>query len=214
MNVLDLVKEIRNRTNASLSACKRAVEMSNGDVEAALKMLQKEGLIRAADRAGRIATNGRLHVYNHGDGSKVALVEINCETDFAAKSPDFIEFCEVVALQIVGMSPLYVRADDIPSSVQSEQASIFTETSKKSGIPEARLVTVVAGKLRKWTSEVCLMDQESCVKPGKTIEQLRVELVAKCGENVKVRRFERWEIGEGLEKRPEQDLAAEVQKLI
>jgi elongation factor Ts len=195
-----------------MSACKRAIEMSNGDVEAALVQLQKEGLIKAADRAGRIATNGRLHVYNHG-GSKIAIVEVNCETDFNAKSPDFIEFCETVAMQIVGMSPQYVRAEDIPSRTQAEQAAIFADASKAAGVPDSRLATIVENKLRAWVKEVCLMDQKCAAIPEKTIEQLRIELIAKCGENVNVRRFVRWEVGEGLEKRPEQDLAAEVRKL-
>ena len=202
MNILDLVKEVRNRSGASMSVCKRVVEQSNGDVEKALEMLQKQGVIKAADRAGRIATNGRIGIYEHAHGSKVCLVEVNCETDFAAKSSEFQEFCEAVAMQVVGMSPQYVRPDDIPPAVLSKQRVIFmeaTQTRSEPELPAERVAKIVDGKLRKWVSEVCLMEQPCAANPEKTMEQLRIDLIAKCGENVTVRRFVRWEVGEGLQ---------------
>jgi elongation factor Ts len=212
MNPLDKVKEVRARSNVSLSACKRAITMTNGDVEQALALLKKEGLLKAADKAGRIATQGKLHSYIHGGGSKAALVEINCETDFAAKSTEFAEFCELVGLQIVGMSPTYLSQADVPNRVLGEQLETFfhqTPTDK----PDAIRAKIADGKLGKWYSEVCLLDQECAAQPGKTIEQLRVELIAKIGENVEVRRFVRWELGEGIEKKVE-DYEVEVAKLI
>lgn len=218
---IELVKEVRNRSGVSMSACKRVLEQTDGDVEKALEALKKEGLLRAADRAGRIATQGKLAVYNH-NGSKTALAEINCETDFCAKSPDFNAFCEAVTLQIVGVSPIYVSAKDIPPGVLAKQREIFeaqlreTPTPGTLGAliekkpPEAAWPKIIDGKLKKWTVEVCLMEQESVVTPGKTIEQLRIELVAKCGENIVVRRFVRWEIGEGLGTKPVEDYASAI----
>lgn len=209
MSNIDLVKEVRNRSGASMSLCKRVLEQSDNDVEKALEALKKQGVIRAADRAGRIATEGKLAVYNH-NGAKTALAEINCETDFCAKSPDFLAFCDAVTLQIVGMSPAYVDVKDIPSSAFAQQKEIFEAVLREEKKPEIAWPKIIEGKLKKWQTEVCLMVQESVVHPGKTIEQLRVELVAKCGENVVVRRFVRWEIGEGLDAKPVEDYASSV----
>jgi elongation factor Ts len=199
---IELVKQVRNRSGASMSACKRVVEMAQGDVERALEMLQREGLIRAADRAGRITTKGRLHVYNHSDGQMMALVEVNSETDFAANTHEFREFCDAVAMQVVGMSPQYVKADDIPKDVYAHQQSIFAESSKTVGVSDEQLARIVAGKMRKWVTDSCLMEQTCAAQPEKTMEQLRVDLIGRCGENVTVRRFVRWEVGEGFAQTP------------
>lgn len=209
---IDLVKELRARTGVSLSVCRRLVEQTDGDLEAAIVALKKQGEIKAADKGGRLATQGKIHTYVHGGGSKVALVEINCETDFAARSPDFQEFCELVGMQIVGMSPTYVSRSDVPEKIRFDQEEVFAVSSKTVGMSPERLDKIVEGKLRKWLSEICLLEQDCAAAPGKTIEQLRTELVTKIGENVTVRRFVRWEVGEGLEKKSENYLE-EVAKL-
>lgn len=214
MNIsLEQVKEVRNRSSVGMAECKSALEEAAGDVDKALEVLQKRGLLRAASRAGRIAAQGKIGTYVHGDGSKVCMVEVNCETDFAAKSPTFKEFCENVAMQIVGMSPVYVQRTDVPEAQIAKQREIFEAQLRKEGKPEQAVAKIVEGKLNKWLTEVCLLEQESVTSPKKTVDQVRAELVAQLGENVTIRRFTRWEVGEGIEKPVKEDYASEVAKL-
>lgn len=199
---LEKIKEIRARSGVGMDACRKALEEAAGDVEAALQLLQKRGMIRAAERAGRIATEGKVVTYVHGAGSKVAVVEVNCETDFSARTAEFQQFCEEVAMHIVASAPRFVRREEIPGDVLSDQQNIFSAqivagaANKKT--PESALAKILEGKFNKWYQEVCLVEQESVVQPGKTIDQLRTDLGAKLGENVTIRRFIRWEVGEGL----------------
>lgn len=211
MNI-ELVKQLRNRTNVSMSACKDALTESGGDVEAAIELLKKRGMVKAVDKAGRLASQGKLHVYLHGGGSKAALVEVNCETDFAAKSQEFVDFCELVGMQIVGMSPQYVSREHIPNEVVAQQSAVLFSQTPENKPAEFR-AKISAGKLQKWMDEVCLLHQECAAVPGKTIEQLRTELVGKIGENVSIRRFVRWEVGEGLGFKTD-NFAIEVEKLV
>lgn len=194
---IELVKAVRARSGVSLNACQKALTEANDDVELALEILQKRGETKGADKAGRIATEGRVHTYVHGNGSKVAVVEVNCETDFAAKSADFIAFCDTVAMQIIANAPVSLYNTDLKAEYVDRQADIFSE-QMPSGIDYAKKVKIMEGKLKKWYSEICLMEQESITEPGKTVDQLRLALVQKLGENVTVRRFIRWEVGEGL----------------
>jgi len=193
---LEQIKEVRSRSGVGMDACRKALEETSGNVEQALELLQKRGMIRAADRAGRIVTEGRVFAYTHAN-KIVSAVEINCETDFAAKSDAFLGFGNAVLMQITAMSPLAVREQQVPLDIWEKQRSVFMEQMPE-GASEEMKDKILGGKYIKWVSEVCLIEQESVTTPGRTIEQLRTELIAKLGENVTIRRFIRWELGEGL----------------
>jgi elongation factor Ts len=197
MATLEQIKEVRTRSGVGMDACRKALEESAGDVEKALELLQKRGMVKATERAGRIATEGKVVTYVHGGGAKVAVVEVNCETDFSARTSEFQAFCDEVAMHIVAAAPRFLSKEEVPGDVHHSQHAIFAEQIP-TGKPEAATAKILQGKFSKWYQEVCLLDQESVVQPGKTIDQLRTELGAKIGENVTIRRFIRWEVGEGL----------------
>lgn len=197
MATLEQIKEVRARSGVGMDACRKALDEAAGDVEKALELLQKRGMIKAAERAGRIATEGKVVTYIHGGGSKVAVVEVNCETDFSARTTEFQQFCEEVAMHIVAAAPRFLTRADVGEAVNLHHRSIFMNQVPQNKFGTA-LEKILEGKMNKWYQEVCLLDQESVVQPGKTIDQLRVELGAKLGENVTIRRFIRWEVGEGL----------------
>jgi elongation factor Ts len=195
-----------------MADCKKALTETAADIEKAIEYLRKKGIASAAKKATRIASEGTVVSYLHGSRIGV-MVEVNCETDFVARNPDFVQFAKELAMQIAAMSPQYVSADEIPASVIEKEKSIRLEQAKQSGKPEAVIPKIVEGQLAKWSKEICLLDQV-WVKDSegkKDIRSLLTELVAKTGENVKVRRFVRYEVGEGLEKRVD-DFVAEVQK--
>ncbi len=202
MTTMVEVKEVRERSGAPLADCKLALE-ETGNINAALEALQKRGVIKAAKKAGRIAADGVIRSYIHGNGRIGVLLEVNCETDF----------CDDCAMQIAGMSPQYVRTEEVPGEMQRKQEEIFTAQLQEEKKPEKSWPKILEGKMNKWRQEICLLTQEAVASPKKTIEQLRVELVAKIGENVQVRRFVRWEMGEGIEKAAKEDYAAEVASL-
>jgi len=204
-----MVKEIRERTGAGMMDCKRALEASGGDTEKAVEELMKKGLAKAAKKSGRIAAEGIIGHYIHGGGRIAVLVEVNCETDFVARNEDFLTFVEDVSMHIAAMNPQYLSGDEIDETDRAKQNEIFLAQAKESGKPEKILGKIVEGKMRKWQEENSLLTQKSVKDTEKTIEQLRSELVAKLGENISIRRFVRWEVGEGIEKR-KHDLAAEV----
>jgi len=199
MSTIEKIKEVRSRSGVGMDACRKALEEAGDDVEKALFILQQKGAIKAADRAGRLATEGGVFTYVHGGGKIVAVVEINCETDFAAKSDDFKQFADLVLMQITAASPLALREQQVPLDRWEEQRLVFLAQIPVDA-PQDRKDKILAGKYVKWCSEICLLEQEAVVTPGKTIDQLRTELVAKLGENVTIRRFIRWEMGEGLGK--------------
>jgi elongation factor Ts len=206
---MEQIKELRERTGAGVMDCKKMLAETNGDVDAAVVELQKKGLAKAAKKAGRIAAEGVVHAYVH-PGSRVAvLVEVNCETDFVARNEDFLGFAEDVAMQIAAMSPRYVKADEIPAEDIAAEREIFIAQAKESGKPDHIAEKMVEGRLRKWQEEVCLYSQAFIRETEKTIDEIRTGLVSKTGENISIRRFVRFEVGEGLEKR-KNDLAAEV----
>jgi len=206
---MEKIKELRERTGAGVMDCKRVLAEADGDVEKAVVDLQKKGLAKAAKKASRVAAEGVVYSYIH-PGSRVGvLVEVNCETDFVARNEDFLAFTEDVAMQIAAMSPRYVTADDILDEDREAQKEIFTAQAEKSGTPAHIAEMMVEGKLKKWAKEICLYEQPFIKEDKKTIDQVRTALIAKTGENVSVRRFVRWEVGEGMEKR-KSDLAAEV----
>ena len=218
-----MIKELRERTGAGMSDCKKALTETDANLEQAAEYLRKKGLAAAAKKAGRIATEGAITSYIH-NGRVGVLIEVNCETDFVAKTDDFQRFIKDVSMHIAGASPaplVVSEADMDPVAVEKER-EIRLEAArnpkqvpgeKLKVIPEAMIPKVVDGQIAKWKKDVCLSDQIWVRDPEgkKTIGALLNELVAKLGENIKIRRFVRWELGEGLEKKKD-DFAAEVAK--
>ena len=207
-----MIRDLRDRTGAGMSDCKKALVECAADMEKAVEYLRKKGIASAAKKAARVASQGVVTSYLHGARIGV-LVEVNCETDFVARNDAFLEFAREVAMQVAAMSPQYVAEEDIPPSVIEKEKSIRQELAKQSGKPEAVWPKIVEGQIAKWFKDVCLLDQVWVKDPDgkKDIRTLQTELVAKTGENVKIRRFVRFEVGEGLEKRQD-DFAEEVKK--
>ena len=204
-----LIKDLRERTGAGMSDCKKALVEVGGDMDKAIDYLRTKGLAKAAKKAGREATEGAVVSYIHGGGKIGVLVEINCETDFVARNDDFVAFTKDVALQIAAMNPMFVRKDEVSADVVEKERAVLLAKAKESGKPEPVIQKMVDGQISKWMKEICLLDQPFVKNPDKTIEQLQQELIAKIGENIKIRRFTRFELGEGLEKK-KGDFAAEV----
>jgi len=207
-----MIKDLRERTGAGMADCKKALTECTADMEKAIEYLRKKGIASAAKKATRIASEGMIVNYQHGNRIGV-LVEVNCETDFVARNPDFQAFAKEVAMQVAAMNPSYVTQDEIPPAVLDKEKSIRLEQAKQSGKPDAVIPKIVDGQIAKWAKEVCLLDQVWVKDPEgkKDVRSLLTDLVAKTGENVRVRRFVRYEVGEGLEKRAD-DFAAEVKK--
>lgn len=194
-----MVKELRDRTLAGFTDCKKALVECDGDMEKATEFLRKKGLATAAKKAGRSATNGLVHAYIHA-GSKIGvLVEVNCETDFVAKTDQFQGFVRDVALQIAAMAPRYLVPADIPAAVLDKEREIRLALAREGGKPEAVLAKIVEGQIEKWYGEVCLLEQIYVKDSKRKIKDLLTELIAQLGENCKLRRFVRWEVGEGIE---------------
>lgn len=209
-----MIKDLRERTSAGMADCKKALTETGADMEKAIEFLRKKGIASAAKKATRIASEGTVVSYMHGSRIGV-LVEVNCETDFVARNPDFVGFAKELAMQVAAMSPSYVSQDEIPAAVLENEKAIRLELAKKSGKPDAVIPKIVDGQIAKWSKEVCLLDQTWVKDPEgkKDIRSLLTDLVAKTGENVKVRRFVRYEVGEGLEKRAD-DFVEEVKKQV
>jgi elongation factor Ts len=196
---LAAVQEVRNRSFAPLNECKSALQEANGDVEGALVVLQKRGVLRAAASASRDAREGLVRSYVH-NGKIAVLVEVSCETDFAARNPLFVKFVDDLAMHVAAAGPRYLSRDDLAAQ-DLRAAYEIAKSGIPSGKPEAVLEKIVAGKMEKFYAETCLVDQTSLIaQNGKTIEQLRAELSSQLGENVVVRRFMRWELGDTLPK--------------
>jgi elongation factor Ts len=204
-----LIKDLRERTGAGMADCKKALVEVEGDVDKAIDYLRTKGLAKAAKKAGREATEGSVVSYIHGGGRIGVLVEINCETDFVARNEDFQGFTREVALQIAAMNPTFVRKDEVSQDHVDREREVLLAKAKESGKPEQVVQKMVDGQISKWMKEICLLDQPWVKDADKTMEQLQQELISKIGENVKIRRFVRFELGEGLEKK-KNDFAAEV----
>jgi len=201
------VKELRDRTGAGMMDCKRALVEAEGNLDKAAEIIQKKGLAKAANKSGRIAAEGVVHSYIHPGGRVGVLIEINCETDFVARSEDFKTFVEDVAMHVAASSPQYVRREQVPAETVAKQREIFEAQVKASGKPEKIVPKIVDGKIDSWYSEICLLEQPFVREPHKNIETVRAALVAKTGENVQIRRFVRYELGEGLGATPTADPA-------
>ena len=191
-----MVKELRERTNVGMMDCKKALQDASGDMEKAVDLLRQKGLAKAMKRAGREATDGLIHSYIHSGGKIGVLVEVNCETDFAAKSEDFAEFVRNVALQIAAASPLGVSPEDISQDVVERERAIYMAQARESGKPENILEKMVDGKVRKFYEENTLMGQKFIRDPEKTMQDYLNELIAKIGEKIQIRRFCRYQLGE------------------
>jgi len=208
-----MIKDLRESTGAGLLDCKKALQEVDGDYEKAVTYLRKKGLAKAAKKVGRAATEGAVVSYIHPNFRVGVLLEVNCETDFVAKTDDFRRFCEDVAMQIAAMSPDAVRREDMTAGAIEKERDVLRAKALAEGKPEKMVDKIVDGQITKFYSERCLLEQ-TFVKNGpenskRTVEELQRELVAKLGENIQIRRFVRFELGEGLEKKVD-DFAAEV----
>lgn len=193
--MLEKIKELRELTNVSLAKCKNAIEVSNGNIADALIWLQKQGLTDSIKKAGRSTSEGLIHSYIHG-GKIGVMVEVNCETDFLAKSEAFKIFVDAVVLQIASMNPQYISKEEIPIEFEADQKEIFFDQiiDKIKNKPQAIIDKILDGKFNKWLEEICLLNQISVLDSSKTIDQLRADLVLKSGENIVIKRFIRWDI--------------------
>jgi elongation factor Ts len=191
-----MVKALRDRTSVGMMDCKKALQDSSGDMEKAVDLLRQKGLARAMKRAGREAADGLIHSYIHSGGKIGVLVEVNCETDFAAKSEDFGEFVRNVALQIAATNPLGVNPEEIPLDIVERERAIYLAQAQESGKPQSIFEKMVDGKMRKFYEENSLMQQKYIRDPDKTIQDYLNELIAKIGEKVQIRRFCRFQLGE------------------
>ncbi|NLM76175.1 MAG: translation elongation factor Ts [Clostridiaceae bacterium] len=208
-----MVKELRDRTGAGMMDCKKALVETNGDMDKAIEYLREKGLAKAAKKAGRIASEGIVDAYIHGDGRIGVLVEVNIETDFAAKNEEFRSFVRDIAMQIAAMNPKYVRREDIPAEEIEKEKEILKAQAINEGKPEHIAEKIVEGRIEKYFNEVCLLEQPFIKDGDKTVEQVTKEKIATIGENINIRRFVRFERGEGIEKK-EENFAEEVMKQI
>lgn len=204
-----LVSELRQKTGAGIMDCKNALSAESGSLDKAIEYLRKKGLSAADRKSGRIAAEGAVSSYIHGGGKIGVLLEVNCETDFVARNEDFQTFCKDVCMHIAASAPQYVSRDEIPTELADKEREILAAQAKESGKPGNVVEKMVEGRIKKWFKDVCLLDQPFVKDPDKSIDVLLNELVAKIGEKIAIRRFVRWHLGEGLQKRSE-DFAAEV----
>ena len=207
-----MVKDLREKTGAGMMDCKKALTEASGDLEAAVDWLRKKGLAAAAKKAGRAATEGVVGHYIHPGAKVGVIVEVNCETDFVARTDDFLELVKDIAMHIAAADPKFVGREEVTPEVLERERAIFSEQALASGKPPAVVEKIVTGKLDKWFGEICLLEQPWVKEPKRTIDELRTEIVQKTGENVQVRRFVRWGLGEGIEKKKE-NLAEEIAKM-
>ncbi|MCP3772830.1 translation elongation factor Ts [Paenibacillus sp. MZ04-78.2] len=203
------VKELRDKTGAGMLDCKKALEEANGDLTKAAEVLREKGLSAAANKAGRIATEGMIESYIHAGGKIGVLVEVNSETDFVAKNEQFRTFVRDVALHIAASNPKFIRRDEVPQEALDKEREILTNQALNEGKPEKIVEKIVEGRLAKYYEEYCLLEQPFVKDPDKTVEEVLKENIATIGENLSIRRFVRFELGEGLEKKQE-NFAEEV----
>jgi elongation factor Ts len=190
------VKQLREKTGAGIMDCKEALSECNGDISKAVDFLRKKGLATAAKRSGRATTEGIIESYIHMDSKLGVLVEINCETDFVAKNDDFKEFAKNIAMHITATNPVSIRPEDVPKETIDKEKEIYRAQVLDMGKPEQIADKIVDGKLKKYFKENCLMNQDYVRDPNITIEDLLNEMVAKIGENITIKRFARFKIGE------------------
>jgi elongation factor Ts len=195
------VKDLREKTGAGMMDCKNALVEANGDMEQAIVILRKKGLASAQKKAARVAAEGLIGHYIHQGGKLGVLVEVNCETDFAARSDQFQALVKDIAMHIAAQNPLYVKREDVPDEVLEKEKEIYKDQAHAAGKPANIVDKIAEGKLESYYEMACLYDQKFVKDPNITVKELINNLVAKIGENIQVRRFARFKTGEGLEKR-------------
>jgi elongation factor Ts len=198
-----MVKELREKTGAGMLDCKKALEEANGDLTKAGELLREKGLAAASNKAGRIATEGAVESYIHAGGKVGVLVEVNCETDFVGKTEQFRSFVRDLAMHIAAASPIYVKREDVPPEALDKEKEILRNQALNEGKPEKIVDKMVEGRISKYYEEFILMEQQFIKDPDKTISQLLNEKISQIGENISIRRFVRFGLGEGLEKKQE-----------
>ncbi len=203
------IKELRLKTGAGIQDCQKALVHSDGDVEKAVEYLREKGIATVAKKAGRIAGEGVVGSYIHMGGKIGVLVEVNCETDFVARGEEFNIFVKDIAMQIAASRPEYVNKEDVPQSVLDKEKEILLEQAKNEGKPQAIAEKMVEGRIKKYYKDFCLMEQEFVKNPDMTVADLVTDITLKIGEKISIRRFVRYEMGEGLEKRTD-NFAEEV----
>ena len=194
----EMIKELREATGAGILDCRKALTDANGDFDKAVDFLREKGVATAAKRADRTASQGVIELYSHGDGRVGVILELNCETDFVARSEDFRKLAHELALQIAAAAPQYVKEDEIPAEVLEHEAEIARARAKEEGKPEAVFDKIVAGRVEKFKDEVVLMRQAYIRDEELNVEKLVMQTVGSMGENIIVRRFQRWELGESI----------------
>lgn len=213
MITASMVKELRTRTGVGMMDCKKALTEANGDMEKAVDILREKGLSKAAKKAGRIAAEGIVGSYIHGNGRIGVLVEVNCETDFVAQTEGFHALVKDIAMQIAAANPLYVSREEVPADVISHEREVYRQEALNEGKPEKIVDRMVEGRIEKYFKEVCLLDQPFIKDGDKTINDVVLEATVKMGEKVSIRRFTRYQLGEGIEKKQE-NFADEVMSQI
>lgn len=204
-----MVKDLRETTGAGMMDCKKALTAVDGDKEKAIDWLREKGMAAAAKKDSRVAAEGACVSYIHAGGKIGVLVEVNCETDFVAKTEDFLNFAKDIAMQIAAANPTCIRREEVDTAAIDHEREVLRQQALNEGKPEKIVEKMVEGRLEKFYKEVCLMEQPFVKDPDKTIEQLVKEKIAKIGEKISIRRFTRYQLGEGIEKK-EEDFAAEV----
>ena len=190
-----MVKELRERTKAGMMDCKRALAECGGDMEKAVQWLRQKGLMVAAKRAGRATNEGVIQSYIHPGNKIGVLVEVSCETDFVAKTDQFIQFARDLAMHIAATNPAAIRREDLPEDLVAKERELYETQARESGKPEHIIDKIVSGRLEKYYKEVCLLEQPFVKDPDKTIQDLLNELIASIGENITIRRFARFQVG-------------------
>jgi elongation factor Ts len=203
------VKELREKTGAGMMDCKKALEETKGNFEQAVDWLRAKGLSKAAKKAGRVAAEGLVQSYIHAGGRIGVLLEVNSETDFVARNEEFQGFCRDVAMHIAALGPQFVQQSDIDEATREREKAVLRAKAIEEGKKPEFLDKILDGQIKKWASEICLLEQKFVKNPDKTVGEILQELIAKIGENLVVRRFVRYELGEGIEKKKE-DFASEV----
>ncbi len=194
-----LIKELREKTGVGIMDCKTALKECDGDIEKAVAFLRKKGIATAQKRGGRATSQGRVQSYIHAGGKIGVLVEVNCETDFTAKTEDFGNFSKDIAMHIAASSPIAIRPEDVPEEILNREKEIYADQAKDAGKPEKIIDKIVEGKIGKFYSEACLLDQSFVKNPDITVRDLMNEMIAKTGENIVIRRFARYQLGDSGE---------------
>ncbi len=192
----ETVKSLRDKTGAGILDCKEALQESNGDFEKAIDFLRKKGLASAQKRASRATSAGQVGSYIHAGGKIGVLIEVNCETDFVGKTEDFLELVKDLSMQVAAANPKYVRRDEVPEAEVNKEKDIYISQAKDSGKPEKILEKIATGRLEKFFESVCLMDQVYIKDGDKTVKDIVDSVIAKVGENISVKRFVRFQLGE------------------